>query len=336
MEVWHDGLLTWTCAWSLLWLCCWVAWWKSSTSDPRKVRSSACIPLTGQGLRFTSLPTMVTFKMLKKAAEDNLSTVTDDETWLWLRRVEATGLPVVEVRLVATQLVEYNLLGEGSYGKVYQIQLADINFPICLKLAKGMRGRERNLIECEMLGHLQDVRGVPRVLGVSLQPDAFIMTMHGHCTLASWLRLRGSVPPEETMLGVLRDLCGVLAHIHRRRLCHNDIKMNNVMVERGNGGNFIVTLIDFGVMAPYGRFPFGCVQRRNIKPFYDPEMMRLERTCSEATDMYSMGFLIHIMLFCFPRMEKRLRNICARAQGPANQRPTFAELENVFKKTLLG
>lgn len=326
MELWQGSLLVWTCAWSLLWVYCWVTWWRSSAFSPRTVHPSDHIPPTGQGLRVTSLPTMAT---LIKAARENTSTVQDAEIWLWRRRVEAAGLQVVQARHVWSQLTTSNLLGEGTYGKVFQIQLADIQFPICLKLAKGPRRRENNLTECEMLGHLKNVKGVPRVLGVSLQPDAFLMTMHGHCTLAACLRLRKF--PEATMLRVLRDLCGVLVHIHHRRLCHNDIKVNNVMVEMGTRGSFAVTLIDFGVMTPYGRYPFQHARKRNFKPFYDPELMRRERRCSEATDMYSMGHLIRVMLSCFTTTRKRLLNVCARSQGPASQRPTFSQLENLIK-----
>lgn len=322
MEHWHGSLLVWTCAWSVLWVCCWVTWWRSL----RTVCPSAHMPPTGQGLRVTSLPSLAT---LIKAARENTSTVNDAEIWLWLRRVEAAGLQVVQARHVWSQLTNNNLLGEGTYGKVFQIQLADIHFPICLKLAKGPRRRENNLTECEMLGHLQGVKGVPRVLGVSRQPDAFLMTMHGHCTLASCLRQRKL--PEATMLRVLRDLCGVLVHIHHRRLCHNDIKVNNVMVEIGTRGSLVVTLIDYGVMTPYGRYPFQHAGKNKFKPFYDPELMRRERPCSEATDMYSMGYLIRVMLFCFTTTRKHLLDVCARSQGPASQRPTFSELENLIK-----
>lgn len=335
METWHDNLLMWSCAWSVFWLWCWHKWWKCSTSNTRTMHPSTHVPSTGQGLRVTSLPTMVTLRMLREAAKENTSTVIDGETWLWLRRVEAAGLQLVEARLVWSQLITSNLIGEGTYGEVFQIHLADINYPICLKLAKGLRRREYNLRECEMLANFVNVKGVPRVLGVSLHPDAFIMTMHGQSTLASCLRLRGRAPSEAVMLRVLRDLCSVLVHIHHRRLCHNDIKVNNVMVEVGGGGSMlIVTLIDYGLMSPYGRYPFRGVRKGKIKPFYDPELMRQERPCSEATDMYSMGYLIRSMLLCLPTTRKNLLRVCARAQGPASQRPTFSELEDVFKKML--
>lgn len=329
MEQWCDSLLIWTCAWSLVWVYCWITWWRST--NPRAMSRGTPNSPIGQGVRVTSMPTEVTLQMLKKAAEETASSATDQETWIWLRRVEATGLPVVEARLVYRQLVATNLLGEGTYGKVFQIQLTDVDYPICLKLAKGIRRREHNLKECEVLACLQDVKGVPRVLGISLQPDAFIMTMHGHCTLAKCVRLRGRLPSEKIMLRVLQDLSDVLAKIHQRGFCHNDVKLNNVMVEMGSKRSFTVTLIDYGLMSRYGCYPFGCARRTTLKPFYDPELMRREKTCSEATDMYSMGYLIRLILFCFPKTEKHLRKMSFKAMGPDSQRPSFFEMEDTLK-----
>lgn len=329
MDEWFTDLLMWTFVWSLVWVYCWVAWWRST--NPRAMPRGTPNSPVGQGLRVTSMPTEVTLQMLKKAAEETTSTANDQETWIWLRRVEAAGLQAVEARLVYKQLTLTNLLGEGTYGKVFQITLTDVDYPICLKLAKGIRRREHNLKECEVLACLQDVKGVPRVLGISMQPDAFIMTMHGHCTLAKCVRLRGRVPSEKIMLRVLWDLSGVLANIHRRGLCHNDIKLNNVMVEMESKRRFTVTLVDFGLMSRHGCYPFGCARRVNIKPFYDPELMRREKTCSEATDMYSMGYLMRVILFCFPTTERHLRKLCFLAMGPDSQRPSFSELEDKLK-----
>ena len=307
---------------------CWITWWRSI--NPRQLFRDTADSLDGRGVRVTITPRLVTLKNLKRAAEETMSAVKDQETWLWLRRVEAAGLQVVEAQLVSSQLKPKNLLGEGTYGKVFQIQLADVDYPICLKLAKGLRAREYNLSECEVLASLQDIKGVPRVLGISLQPDAFIMTMHGHYTLLKCARLRSWLPSEKTLLRALQDLSSVLADIHKRGLCHNDIKLNNVMLEMENNRRFTVTLIDFGLMSRHGSYPFKYVHG-NTKPFYDPELMRRQKPCSEATDMYSMGYLIQVILFCLPTSEKRLWDLCALAMGPDYRRPSFSQLVDTFK-----
>ncbi|XP_063860651.1 uncharacterized protein LOC135100966 [Scylla paramamosain] len=328
MEQWFDGMLLWTGVWSLLWVYCWVTWWRSTGPRALLHTSSSYTPIR-QG--FTSTPITVTLEMLKRAAEEATSTANDQQTWIWLRRVEAVGLQAVEARLVHGQFKQTNLLGEGTYGKVFQIQLADVDYPICIKVAKGIRCREYNLKECEMLACLCDVKGVPRVVGVSLHPDAFIMTMHGHCTLAKCIHLRGRLPSEKVLLRVLQDLSGVLAEIHYRGLCHNDIKLNNVMVELGSKTGVAVTLIDFGLMSRYGCHPFRFARKGKIKPFYDPELMRHEKTCSEATDMYSMGYLMRVILFCLPTTARHLQRLAALAMGPDSQRPSFLKLEDVFR-----
>ncbi|MPC90833.1 Protein CASEIN KINASE I-LIKE 4 [Portunus trituberculatus] len=327
MEQWFDGMLLWTGVWSLLWVYCWVTWWRSTA--PRAVlhTSFSYSPTRHDS---TSSPITVTLEMLKRVARETTSTANDEQTWIWLRRVEAIGLQAVEARLVHRQFKLSNLLGEGTYGKVFQIQLADVNYPICIKVAKGIRCHEYNLKECEMLACLGDVKGVPRVVGVSLQPDAFIMTMHGNCTLAKCIRLRTRMPSEKLLLRVLQDLSGVLAKIHQRGLCHNDIKLNNVMVEPGNKTSFTVTLIDFGLMSRYGCYPFRIARKGKIKPFYDPELMRHEKTCSEATDMYSMGYLMRVILFSFPTTARHIQRLATLAMGPDSQRPSFLQLEDAF------
>ena len=45
---------------------------------------------------------------------------------------------------------------------------------------------------------------------------------------------------------LIHQLVSAVAHIHSRRICHRDIKLQNILMENSNGFNAQIKLIDFG------------------------------------------------------------------------------------------
>ncbi len=104
------------------------------------------------------------------------------------------------------------------------------------------------------------------------------------------------------------QLCNVVAHLHRKGLCHRDIKPGNVMVD--NHGQ--VKLLDFGLVKPvkaesniYQTMQGGCV---GTPAYMSPEqtMGSLNQTSTakknneviihQATDVYALSVLIYQLL----------------------------------------
>ncbi|KAK3859086.1 hypothetical protein Pcinc_034764 [Petrolisthes cinctipes] len=137
----------------------------------------------------------------------------------------------------------------------------------------------------------RSIKGVPRLVAVSLIPPAIIMTMHGPASLVTVCK---SKPVDErVLLRTLHDVAGILITMHNMGLSHNDVRPHNILVSDIRcASNLKVTLIDLGLVTRHGEYPFGRVPIFNAKPFYAPELMHVIKPSSEATDMYSFGYLI--------------------------------------------
>ncbi|KAK4295290.1 hypothetical protein Pmani_019371 [Petrolisthes manimaculis] len=125
--------------------------------------------------------------------------------------------------------------------------------------------------EANALAITKNVKGVPRLVAVSLDPPGIIMTMHGTLNLVGLCRMR---PNELVLLRVLHSISGTLAAFHKLGLSHNDIKADNVTISGGvNAESTTATLVDLGLLTRHGEYPFGLLPRRDGKSFYAPELM---------------------------------------------------------------
>ncbi|MPC32454.1 hypothetical protein E2C01_025765 [Portunus trituberculatus] len=246
-------------------------------------------------------------------------------------------LEVVDGRLVDSQLTTENLLGEGAFGRVYHLDVANVEAPVCIKVAKDPQS-ENFLQEIRNLRRVVGVEGVPRVVAISRAPEGFIMTMHGRRTLESWLMIWGKARPREReVASVLHKLCAIMTNLHSLRVCHNDLKGDNVTVEvdrtqkrRKRWATCKITLLDFAMLTNYGEHPSG-VQGVMFPPHNDPGLMRKERACSEATDVFSMGYLLHRALPLLTSHRQSVEECSQRAMGAFHLRPSFAEVEKVLR-----
>lgn len=76
----------------------------------------------------------------------------------------------------------HEVLGEGGYGRVLAVDIAGCP-PLCVKIIFDEDLVEETLQEAQYMLALQDVSGIPCVLGISESPLALLMTRHGTHTL---------------------------------------------------------------------------------------------------------------------------------------------------------
>jgi serine/threonine protein kinase len=91
------------------------------------------------------------------------------------------------------------------------------------------------------------------------------------------------------LLEIFEKVAGALVHMHRRSVCHADLKPNNIMISDRDGD---VKILDYGLAWIKGE-PKGRVQ--GTPEYMAPEQVT-QRVVNERTDIYNLGATMYRML----------------------------------------
>ena len=143
-------------------------------------------------------------------------------------------------------------LGCGTFGTCYLAHYRSIMVAVkeFKERSKSLNEIKREVLhEAKMISHLGDHRSLPLLFGVvtKSKPLRLITQFHGEkgqcLTLSTAMKKKKMDKP--LWLGILKDISEGLHHVHTREILHNDLKANNIVLEkRGEGWNPII--IDFG------------------------------------------------------------------------------------------
>ena len=97
-------------------------------------------------------------------------------------------------------------------------------------------------------------------------------------------------------ISIFKKICSVLDHVHSKGYLHNDIKGNNVVLERPSAsGEFSPVLIDFGKSLKVSSVTLyrrnGTVMKCKGKSYLAPEVVS-ERLYGVASDIFSLGRML--------------------------------------------
>jgi len=130
--------------------------------------------------------------------------------------------------------------------------------------------------------------------------------------------------PLEARLALFLQLADAVAHAHRHLLVHRDLKPGNVMVtEQGQ-----VKLLDFGIAKALDPLESTDLDRsqvgeRPLTPGYaSPEQLRGEPV-STATDVYSLGVLLYLLLTGRRPYGRDATDAAAMARAALNEAPSL-------------
>src|SRR5260370_37975246 len=120
--------------------------------------------------------------------------------------------------------------------------------------------------------------------------------------LAAWVQRQGPLPAEQAVDFVLQACVGV-ASAHGIGIVHRDLKPANLFCLRGNDGQFIVKVLDFGISKVTNLSASdagGAVTHTTAvmgSPYYmSPEQMQSAKEVDARTDIWALGVILYELL----------------------------------------
>lgn len=135
-------------------------------------------------------------------------------------------------------------------------------------------------------------RGVQRLVGVCVQTCQLVTRFAG-TTAEIYFRFQAPLPHA---LRVILQVTRAVRDLHQAGFAHNDIKSNNVCVTESRHGPR-ATLIDLGMALPLGtrneyHAEEDIAKAERTYPWIAPELLWNSQPCSQASDVYSMAWLV--------------------------------------------
>jgi eukaryotic-like serine/threonine-protein kinase len=194
-------------------------------------------------------------------------------------------------------------IGAGGMGEVWRASRVDGLYQghVAIKTLHPYFGggalRERFLREALILGRLQHP-GIARLLDAGVTDDGSVYLVLEYVlgsTIDAWCDEQKL--DIDARLRLFLDVCAAVAHAHANLVVHRDIKPSNILVAGGQ-----VKLLDFGVAklleteSPATKAELTRMTGRIFTPEYAAPEQILGEAITTATDVYSLGVLLHVLL----------------------------------------
>lgn len=241
-----------------------------------------------------------------------------------------------------TEIVNANkFLGSGTFGTCHLAHYRGIL--VAVKEFKSRRSRpdkdvKREVLnEARMISHLGDHRGLPLLFGVITKSTPFRLVTQFHGDKIQSLTLYKAMKRVELdkpcWLRILRGIIEALSHVHSKDILHNDLKSNNIVLEK-RGKDWNPVIIDFGkarfISNPKALMSLSASaqeQYRRSYPHIAPEIVRGESRQSVQSDVFSIGRIALAILNLLPTATALSLKAAKQAilDNPA-KRPSLEEL----------
>jgi eukaryotic-like serine/threonine-protein kinase len=118
--------------------------------------------------------------------------------------------------------------------------------------------------------------------------------------LAAWIQRQGPLPLQQAVDFILQACVGV-ASAHGIGIVHRDLKPANLFCLRGNDGQFIIKVLDFGISKVSNASDSGGAMTHTAavmgSPYYmSPEQMQSAKEVDARTDIWALGVVLYELL----------------------------------------
>lgn len=210
-----------------------------------------------------------------------------------------------ELRPENIEFLSKTPVGSGSFGQCFLGRYRGIEV-----IVKQMthnetsedkeRARRDLLHEAKVASALGDHPNLPMIFGVVTKASPLCLVTQFHGVQQESVTLHqaadNNVVTKANCISIFKKICSALGHVHSKGYLHNDIKGNNVVLERPSvSEEFRPVLIDFGKSLKASSVTLyrrnGTAMKCKGKSYLAPEVAS-ERLYSVASDIFSLGRML--------------------------------------------
>ncbi|MCB0339433.1 MAG: protein kinase [Bdellovibrionales bacterium] len=209
--------------------------------------------------------------------------------------------------IIAGKYRMLRVLGDGGTGRVYLVDHIDLGAKYALKLLSKQLSEDLGFIErfkreAEILSRFSHPGSLQlRDFGRTLEGRYYMAIEYSDGVLLSDLIAEKQSFSIDEALDIVQQILSVLAAAHELGIVHRDIKPDNIMVERGESGENIVRILDFGIASLKERAELGADAANEGASIGTPEYMSPEQASGEGNldhrvDIYATGIVLYELL----------------------------------------
>ena len=234
-------------------------------------------------------------------------------------------------------------IGSGTFGDCYPGKYHGIS--VVIKEYKEKRDFSFSFLqrearhEAQVLQQLGDHPGIPLLFGVVLKkkPVSLVLKYHGDGgeSLTVYKAAKNSsVSEQKDWNRILHDTAVALDHIHMCGFTHNDLKCNNVVLEKREDQLLHPVIVDFGKSVAFTKAKIAVPKPSHLKGHYKnsyivPELVDGTGKPSIESDVYSLTYLINkvyglLKFKTMPCIKKGLSEV-------ATNRPSIIEITSALR-----
>ena len=98
---------------------------------------------------------------------------------------------------------------------------------------------------------------------------------------------------------ILSAVLSAVAHLHEARICHKDIKPENIMVNIQGDQLLSLKLVDFNISQKVENDSFTMIAKNGTRMFIAPEM-ELNQQYNQKVDLWGVGCVMFEVVSLFP------------------------------------
>ena len=196
-----------------------------------------------------------------------------------------------------------NQIGKGRFASVYLGFNKKTNKKVAIKILDKNEMDDEDIKltynEIELLKICKNEKKIVNLYRNFENENYFYLVLE-YCedTLLNYLQERNFLIPEKDAKKIILKLCEIISYLHKKGICHRDIKIENILlIEKNNINNIILSDLGLSTLLynnekknePYGTITYVAPEVLN-KEFYDKKI-----------DCWSLGVISYLLLGgCLP------------------------------------